>query len=147
MCIGHEEGMRAGGGRRRRARDASPGSVRLLESAVALDGPPLSRRRCRELRRIAQGRPSACALPFVSLSLCSTWLSSDPRRAPLRSPGDPVRAAEAIITVVESEDPPLNLVLGAPGLKAVREKIATLSAELDRWEELTLSADFPDGTQ
>jgi NAD(P)-dependent dehydrogenase (short-subunit alcohol dehydrogenase family) len=62
-------------------------------------------------------------------------------------PGDPVRAAEAIITVVESEDPPLNLVLGAPGLKAVREKIATLGAELDKWEALTLSADFPDGTQ
>lgn len=62
-------------------------------------------------------------------------------------PGDPLRAAEAIITVVESEDPPLNLVLGAPGLKAVREKIATLGAELDKWEALTLSADFPDGTQ
>lgn len=62
-----------------------------------------------------------------------------------RQPGDPVRAAEAIIAAVDSPEPPLNLVLGAPGLKAVREKVAALSAELDRWEALTLSADFPDG--
>ena len=60
--------------------------------------------------------------------------------------GDPRRAAEAIITAVNSNEPPLNLVLGAPGLKAVREKIAALSAELDKWEALTLSADFPDVT-
>lgn len=58
--------------------------------------------------------------------------------------GDPRRAAEAIITAVDSPEPPLNLVLGAPGLRAAREKIAALSAELDKWEALTLSADFPD---
>ncbi len=60
-----------------------------------------------------------------------------------RQPGDPVRAAEAMITVVNSADPPLNLVLGAPGLKVVREKLATLTAEIDRWEALTVSADYP----
>lgn len=60
-----------------------------------------------------------------------------------KQPGDPVRAAEAIITAVDSPEPPLNLVLGAPGLKMVREKLAALTAELDRWEALTLSADYP----
>jgi NAD(P)-dependent dehydrogenase (short-subunit alcohol dehydrogenase family) len=60
-----------------------------------------------------------------------------------RQPGDPVRAAEAMITVVNSADPPVNLVLGAPGLKVVREKLAALTAEIDRWEALTLSADYP----
>jgi hypothetical protein len=35
-------------------------------------------------------------------------------------------------------------VLGAPGLKVVREKLAALTAEIDRWEALTLSADYPD---
>ena len=58
--------------------------------------------------------------------------------------GDPVRAAEAMITVVNSAEPPLNLVLGAPGLKMVRDKLATLTAEIDRWEALTLGADYPD---
>jgi NAD(P)-dependent dehydrogenase (short-subunit alcohol dehydrogenase family) len=60
-----------------------------------------------------------------------------------KQPGDPRRAAEAIITAVDSEHPPLNLVLGAPGLTMVRQKVAALTEELDRWESLTLSADFP----
>lgn len=59
-------------------------------------------------------------------------------------PGDPVRAAEAIIKVVDSDAPPLNLVLGAPGLQMAREKLTTLAAELDKWEAVTLSADYPD---
>nr|WP_295663488.1 oxidoreductase [Polymorphobacter sp.] len=58
-------------------------------------------------------------------------------------PGDPERAAEAIIMAVDSENPPLNLVLGAVGLKAVREKVAALSAELDTWEAVSLGADYP----
>jgi NAD(P)-dependent dehydrogenase (short-subunit alcohol dehydrogenase family) len=61
-----------------------------------------------------------------------------------KQPGDPRRAAQAIITAVDSEHPPLNLVLGAPGLKMVRQKLAALVEELDRWESLTLSADFPE---
>jgi hypothetical protein len=58
-----------------------------------------------------------------------------------------VRAAEAIITIVNSADPPVNLVLGAPGLKMVRDKLAALTAEIDRWEALTLSADYPNQQQ
>ena len=57
-------------------------------------------------------------------------------------PGDPERAANAIIAAVDSEHPPLNLVLGAPGLKMARDKLTTLAAELDRWEAVTLSADY-----
>jgi short-subunit dehydrogenase len=59
-------------------------------------------------------------------------------------PGDPVRAAQAIITAVDSDAPPLNLVLGAKGLKMARAKLARLAAEFDEWEAVTLSADFPD---
>jgi hypothetical protein len=54
-----------------------------------------------------------------------------------------VRAGEAIIAAVDSDQPPLNLVLGAPGLKMAREKLAALAAEFDRWEAVTLSADYP----
>ncbi|RYG35266.1 MAG: SDR family NAD(P)-dependent oxidoreductase [Burkholderiales bacterium] len=60
-------------------------------------------------------------------------------------PGDPIRAAEAIVSVVDSDEPPLNLVLGVAGLAAVREKIAALSAELDRWEAVSLNADYSEG--
>jgi len=60
-----------------------------------------------------------------------------------RQAGDPERAAEAIIKVVESPSPPLNLVLGRNGLERVREKLAKLTRTIDQWEAVTLGADFP----
>ena len=61
-----------------------------------------------------------------------------------QQPGDPVRGAEAIIAAVDSDSPPLHLVLGAFAVSVARKKIETLSAEIDAWEALPLSADFPD---
>jgi NAD(P)-dependent dehydrogenase (short-subunit alcohol dehydrogenase family) len=58
--------------------------------------------------------------------------------------GDPIRAADAIIKVVESSDPPRNLILGKNGLDRVRAKLAALMQSIDEWEDVTLSADFPD---
>jgi NAD(P)-dependent dehydrogenase (short-subunit alcohol dehydrogenase family) len=60
-----------------------------------------------------------------------------------KQPGDPVRAAEAIITIVESEQPPRNLVLGKIALDMTREKLASFSRTIDQWEALTLGTDFP----
>ncbi|HTT40845.1 MAG TPA: oxidoreductase [Burkholderiales bacterium] len=60
-----------------------------------------------------------------------------------RQAGDPERAAEAIIQVVRSPSPPLNLVLGRNGLERVREKLAKLTRTIDQWEAVTLGADFP----
>ncbi|GAA4322698.1 oxidoreductase [Pigmentiphaga soli] len=58
--------------------------------------------------------------------------------------GDPVRAAQAIIDAVQSDRPPLHLVLGKAGLDNVRKKIAALTADLDAWESTTLGADYPE---
>jgi NADP-dependent 3-hydroxy acid dehydrogenase YdfG len=58
-------------------------------------------------------------------------------------PGDPVRAAQAIIDVVGSPDPPLRLLLGASALEAVRRKLDVLRTNFDAWEETTRGADFP----
>ncbi len=60
-----------------------------------------------------------------------------------KQPGDPVRAADAIIKVVESSAPPLNLILGRDGLDRVRVKLKDLMSSIDQWEAVTLSADFP----
>jgi NAD(P)-dependent dehydrogenase (short-subunit alcohol dehydrogenase family) len=60
-------------------------------------------------------------------------------------PGDPMRAADAIIKIVESADPPLHLLLGKIGLERVRESLNAHIRSIDAWEELTLSADFPKG--
>lgn len=59
-------------------------------------------------------------------------------------PGDPERAAQAMIDVVESENPPLRLLLGKAALKGAREKLEELKTDFDAWEETTTGADFPD---
>ena len=58
-------------------------------------------------------------------------------------PGDPVRAAQAIIKAVDSENPPLRLLLGAAALKGARNKLVQLQKDFDAWEETTVGADFP----
>lgn len=58
-------------------------------------------------------------------------------------PGDPVRAAQAIIKVVETGNPPLRLLLGAAALKNARKKIEELTNDFDAWEKTTIGADFP----
>jgi NAD(P)-dependent dehydrogenase (short-subunit alcohol dehydrogenase family) len=58
-------------------------------------------------------------------------------------PGDPVRAAKAMIAVTESPDPPLRLLLGAAALKGAYAKLDELKADYDEWAETTKGADFP----
>ncbi len=61
-----------------------------------------------------------------------------------RQAGDPARAAQAIIRIVESPAPPMNLVLGKDGLKRVRGKLENFSESLRHWEAVTVGADFPE---
>lgn len=58
-------------------------------------------------------------------------------------PGDPVMAAKAMIKVVESENPPLRLLLGAAALKNARLKLESLKKDFDEWQEVTIAADKP----
>lgn len=58
-------------------------------------------------------------------------------------PGDPARAARAIVKAVEATEPPLRLLLGAGALKGARNKIELLKKDIDTWEETTLWADAP----
>src|SRR5215471_21313842 len=62
-----------------------------------------------------------------------------------KQPGDPVRAADAIIQAVESPSPPLHLLLGKDALRMAREKLDALHGDFDAWEEVTVGADFPTG--
>lgn len=61
-----------------------------------------------------------------------------------KQPGDPVKAANAMIQVVESENPPLRLVLGHYAYSKFRQKIESLTQELDTWETLAINTDFED---
>ena len=58
-------------------------------------------------------------------------------------PGDPARAAQAIITAVEAPDSPLLLLLGKDALAGFRAVIDAQDKELEAWQELSLSTGFP----
>ncbi len=60
-------------------------------------------------------------------------------------PGDPVRAAQAIMDTALSDTPPLRLVLGKMALELARKKLDFMRGDFDRWESTTLGADFPSG--
>jgi NAD(P)-dependent dehydrogenase (short-subunit alcohol dehydrogenase family) len=59
-----------------------------------------------------------------------------------RQPGDPDKAADAIINAVESDPSPLRLVLGKYATDKVRKKLASTEKELAAWEHLGLAVDF-----
>jgi NAD(P)-dependent dehydrogenase (short-subunit alcohol dehydrogenase family) len=58
-------------------------------------------------------------------------------------PGDPARAAQAIITAVQSPSTPLMLVLGPDALTWFRDAMKELNADVDAWEQTSLSTSFP----
>lgn len=58
-------------------------------------------------------------------------------------PGDPVKAAEAIIQVAEADDPPLRLLLGAAAFKNANIKLTDLKKDFDTWESVSIGADSP----
>jgi short-subunit dehydrogenase len=60
-----------------------------------------------------------------------------------KQPGDPARAAAAIVKAVEDPTPPFRLLLGKAALTTAREKLTTLRKDFDSWSEVTEGADFP----
>jgi NAD(P)-dependent dehydrogenase (short-subunit alcohol dehydrogenase family) len=59
-----------------------------------------------------------------------------------KQPGDPVRAAEAIVAAVESETSPLRLVLGKYANDKLRKKLGDLEKERGMWEHIGMPVDF-----
>jgi NAD(P)-dependent dehydrogenase (short-subunit alcohol dehydrogenase family) len=54
-------------------------------------------------------------------------------------PGDPDRAAAAIIQAINASQAPLRLALGTDAVEAIRAKHDQLRADLDNWEHLSRS--------
>jgi NAD(P)-dependent dehydrogenase (short-subunit alcohol dehydrogenase family) len=59
--------------------------------------------------------------------------------------GDPVRAGQAILKALDSDQMPLRLVLGQIALERARTKIENLRSEVEVLEETSRGADYPDG--
>ncbi|QTE36384.1 oxidoreductase [Mucilaginibacter gossypii] len=53
--------------------------------------------------------------------------------------GDPEKAAEAMISITNEANPPLNLFLGEDAYGLVEKKLAFVQNELATWKDLTLS--------
>jgi hypothetical protein len=59
-----------------------------------------------------------------------------------RVAGDPAKAARVILKAVETDDPPMHLLLGNDALKLVRDKLNSLRREIDTWETVTKSTEY-----
>lgn len=56
--------------------------------------------------------------------------------------GDPVRAAQALLKLTESDNPPVHILLGTDALRLVRTHLTKLLEQINVWEPLSQSTDF-----
>ncbi|WP_370940123.1 oxidoreductase [Amycolatopsis sp. cg13] len=61
--------------------------------------------------------------------------------------GNPRKAAEAVLRILDVPNPPAHLVLGSDALRLVANGRAAVDKEIEEWAELSRSTDFPDGAQ
>lgn len=61
-----------------------------------------------------------------------------------QQPGDPAKAVWAVIQMVESEKPPMHLVLGPDAIRRTDEMLASFAADLEAWRLVGMSTDFQD---
>lgn len=60
-----------------------------------------------------------------------------------RQAGDPVRAADAIIAIVASDQPPLHVQFGRAAVDRARGKFRDMLRSTDEWEAVGVATDFP----
>lgn len=58
-----------------------------------------------------------------------------------RQLGDPAKLAEAVLQLLDSDNPPPQLLLGSDALKFVSERLQRMQQEIEEWRALTLSTD------
>jgi len=59
-----------------------------------------------------------------------------------KQPGNPAKAANAILQLIAAPNPPAHLLLGLDSYTLVSEKLNALQAEIAAWKEVTLSTDY-----
>ncbi|QBD80222.1 SDR family NAD(P)-dependent oxidoreductase [Ktedonosporobacter rubrisoli] len=89
------------------------------------------------------GRSMVKATPLAIYDEVMSERRANTEKVNGKQPGDPARAAQAIIAVVEAEQPPMRLPLGTDSASVIRQHLQQQLNELDRWESLSHSTDFP----
>lgn len=56
--------------------------------------------------------------------------------------GNPVKAADAVLSILDAADPPAHLVLGSDALRLIGEARAAVDDDIRRWDSLSRSTDF-----
>ncbi|HEY0273095.1 MAG TPA: oxidoreductase, partial [Chitinophaga sp.] len=77
--------------------------------------------------------------PTVGVRMTTSFAGSGKQK------GDPVRGAAAIIKAVESDNPPLRLLLGKIAYELANGKLDLLKKDFEDWKTVTFGADYPDG--
>ncbi|MER2535047.1 MAG: oxidoreductase [Rhizobiaceae bacterium] len=88
----------------------------------------------------------------TSMVESKTWIddyagTAGARRKQLRAvsgtqPGDPARAADAIVAAVDAKEPPLRLLLGPDAYQLALGRLEALRQNFVTWKDLTESTDF-----
>lgn len=58
--------------------------------------------------------------------------------------GNPERAAEVLIEISKSEEPPLHLFLGSDAYHSAGKKFREVTHDMETWHDLAVSTDYPD---
>lgn len=61
--------------------------------------------------------------------------------------GNPAKAAEAVLAILDEPEPPAHLVLGSDALRLIGAARAAVDEDIRRWEQLSRTTDFADGAQ
>jgi NAD(P)-dependent dehydrogenase (short-subunit alcohol dehydrogenase family) len=56
--------------------------------------------------------------------------------------GDPAKAAQVILDLVENDNPPVHLLLGRDAVQVVRDRLTELQNEIAAWEAVSTSTDY-----
>jgi NAD(P)-dependent dehydrogenase (short-subunit alcohol dehydrogenase family) len=135
---------------------AFPGIAYYSGSKFALEG--ISETLAKELRgfgiKVTTVAPGAFRTDWAGRSMVRTERSIEDYDAvfePIRrarrakdgkQKGDPAKAAQVLLDIVEHGDPPVHLLLGSDAVTVVREKLSALNKEIDAWEAVSKSTDF-----
>lgn len=133
-----------------------PGIAYYCGSKFALEG--ISEALEQEVRsfgiKVTAVAPGAFRTDWAGRSMVRTEHNIDdydPVFAPIRrarmakdgkQPGDPVKAAQIMLDLIDEVDPPVHLVLGNDALSVVRDRMSVLSDEIDAWESVSKSTGF-----
>jgi NAD(P)-dependent dehydrogenase (short-subunit alcohol dehydrogenase family) len=84
---------------------------------------------------------------YLSTAMPEYAATVDPTRAYVSNgdgsqPGDPAKAAAAILTALAAERTPLRLPLGGDAVDGIRSHLATVGEEITVWEPLSRSTNF-----